>query len=184
MEQIIAPALFFRKSCTLPGIGTLSVVQNPAETDFVNTQILAPYPTIHFSPDKNEKTFNEFSAISKLIIQDLEQKGEAVLSGIGTFTKAAEDTLIFSPIAPDASFTPAVSAKRVIRQDAEHAILVGDKETSNVVMTEFFNETNAVKDYWWIWAIALGVIGAGLLIYYFTLYGCNNLGNVHSYIGM
>jgi len=58
-------------------------------------------------------------------------------------------------------------------------LLVGDKKTTNVEMTEFLNEEASVikPDRWWIWAIVLGLIGIGLLAIYFNQNGWNLLGN-------
>jgi hypothetical protein len=45
--------------------------------------------------------------------------------------------------------------------------LVGDKETTNTLMNEYFNEDVLVKkNRWWIWAIVLAVIALlAILIY-------------------
>ena len=66
------------------------------------------------------------------------------------------------------AFFQSVVAERVIHPQAEHQILVGDKETTNTVMTEFLTEKPEVRDRWWIWAIVLGAIGLLILLIYFT----------------
>lgn len=178
MDYLIAPTLFQNKTCRLPGIGTLSVITNTAETDFVNTQIKAPVPSIIFSASQDdENVFNEFTALSELIKKDLDEKGSVTLKGVGDFIKNEEGIISFIPQQVNQLFTPPVVAERVIRQDAEHAILVGDKETTNTVMTEYFVEDEKPKDRWWIWAIVLGLIGLGILGYYISQHGFNLLGN-------
>jgi hypothetical protein len=181
MDYLIAPTLFKNKTCRLPGIGTISVITNTAETDFVNTQIKAPVPTIVFSVSQDdENVFNEFTALSELIKKDLDEKGSVTLRGIGDFIKDEEGVISFIPQQINPAFTPPVIAERVIRQDAEHAILVGDKETTNTVMTEYFEEEEEKKDRWWIWAIVLGAIGTGVLVYYLLQHDGTNLGNAVS----
>ena len=61
-----------------------------------------------------------------------------------------------------------MEAERVIHPQAEHSILVGDKETTNTVMTDYFNEEPVVKDRWWIWAIVLGLAALAILLFYFN----------------
>jgi hypothetical protein len=71
-----------------------------------------------------------------------------------------------------------VVAERVIHKDAEHAILVGDKETTNVEMTEYYTDETAVaKDKWWIWAIVLGVVAISVIAYYLSQNGIADFGS-------
>ena len=180
MYQIIATILFQNKICRLPGIGTLVMVAHSAETDFVNTRIKSPSETIDFIVDGyDEKGFNEFSAISELLQKNLDENGSFLLRGIGTFTKDKAEKIRFVPIPIAPIFTPPIAAERVIRQDAAHAILVGDQQTTNVEMTEYFSEQQPLKDHWWIWAIALAAIGIGVLLFYFYQHGFKAFGNVN-----
>ncbi len=183
MYDIIASSFFQKKSCRLPGIGSLSLVTHPAQPDFSNTQIKAPIQEIIFNAtNKDAAIFNEFSAISQLMKISLDEEGIVELTGIGTFTKDSEGTINFLSVEMDTDFTQPVTAKRVIHKDAAHNILVGDKETTNVVMTEYYSdEAPAAKDRWWIWAIVLGVIGASLLAFYLYQHGVNSFGNAHKY---
>ena len=180
MYQIIAPTLFQNKICRLPGIGTLVMVAHSAETDFVNARIKSPIETIDFiAENKEEKIFNEFSAMSELLQSNLNENGSFLLRGIGTFKKDNAGDIQFAPITIDPIFTPPIAAERVIRQDGEHAILVGDQQTTNVEMTEYFSEQPLLKDRWWVWAIILAAISVGAFSFYFYQHGFNGLGNVN-----
>src|SRR5688572_15080217 len=164
MYQIIAPTLFHKHVCRLPGIGTLSLVDHSAETDFVNSRLKPPFQTIHFTPEQvGEKVFNEFSAIAELINDKLVEAGEVFLKGIGTFKREGNGELTFQALDISPVFMPAVAAQRVIRENAAHNILVGDQHTTNVQMTEFFNQKPLLKQRWKLVAIILAVIGIGLL---------------------
>jgi hypothetical protein len=67
MYNLIAASFFQKKSCLLPGIGSLSLITHSAITDFPVKQIKAPVQEIIFTPGtEDEKGFNEFSAISEL----------------------------------------------------------------------------------------------------------------------
>jgi hypothetical protein len=75
-------------------------------------------------------------------------------------------------------FAQPVFAERVVHPDAEHAILVGDKETTNTFMAELLIPKVETRDRWWIWAIVLGAVGLiALLIYFTELKGTLPFGN-------
>ncbi|MBC7887181.1 MAG: hypothetical protein H7Z13_04785 [Ferruginibacter sp.] len=179
MYQIIASTLFQNKICRLPGIGTLTMVAHSAETDFVNALIKPPAETIDFIAEVNaERGFNEFSAMSELLQKNLDEKGSFLLKGIGAFTKDHTGKIQFVPTPIDSIFTPVVAAERVVRQDASHPILVGDQQTTNMEMSNYFMEKQPLKDQWRIWAILLAAIGIGALLFYFYQHGFNGFGNV------
>jgi hypothetical protein len=181
MEYIIAPTLFLNKTCRLPGIGTLAVTSLSAEHDLVNAQIKAPLPSIVFSASQeaDENVFNEFTALSELIKKDIDEKGIVTLKGVGDFIKNGQGAIDFIPRKVNSFFLPTVAAQTVIRQHTEHALLVGDKETTSTQMTGYFDETETTKkSQWWIWAIVLAVVGLSTIVLYLSQYGFNLLGNV------
>jgi len=182
MYQIIASSLFQNKICKLPGIGTLVMVPHAAETDFVNGRIKAPFEKIDFiSATPEEDLFNEFSAMSELLKNTLDEDGSFLLTGIGTFDKVDNAEVHFTPINIEPVFIQPIEVERVIRQDASHAILVGDQRRTNVEMSDFYSEQPTNPDRWWIWAIVLAVIGIGALILYFYMEGTISLGNSNYY---
>ena len=182
MFDIIASSFFQKKNCHLPGIGKLSFVNTSAETDLSNTQIKAPLQSITFTPTKNnEHVFNEFSAISEMMQQKLNEDHSLNINGIGTFIKDNAGNIQFIPIKLDVVFAQPASAIPVIRKDAEYSVLVGDKETTNTAMNEKYNEetenTFEKKSYWWIWAIVFAAVGLTLIMFYIYNSGIGNLGN-------
>ena len=200
MQKQIASFLFQNKTCPLPGLGTLSVVCDSARADFTTKIITAPQTVIQFESketavaslldylatttgaDKYEVTeaLDHFCDNIKNKITD--QSG-VQLESIGTFFVDDLGKINFTPEELPTVFAQPVFAERVIHPDAEHHILVGDKETTNTLMTDFFNETTVVKDRWWIWAIVLGVIGLLALLIYFTEFKGNAaFGNAINYI--
>jgi len=181
MYQVIAPSLFHNKTCRLPGIGTLVMVHKPAQPDFANSQILAPAEVIDFMPEENDKkVFNEFSAIAEIIKEELEERGRVFLKGVGTLIKGNEGQVSFEALQINPVFLQPISTDRVIRENSEHALLVGDQQTTNFQMTEFFSEKPLVKARWKIWALILGGVGVCLLVFYLYKYGINSLGNIRS----
>ena len=179
----------------MPGLGTLSVLNSGAEADFTNKLITAPKSFIQFNnaetdtagllnylvlttgADKYEVTeaLDHFCDNLKNKIAD---QSDMQIESIGTFFVDGSGNINFTPQELPTAFVQPVFAERVIHPDAEHQILVGDKETTNTVMTGYFNETPAVKDRWWIWAIVLSVTGLiALLIYFTELNGASPFGN-------
>jgi hypothetical protein len=152
-----------------------------AETDFVHTVIRAPQYHIEFTPLGNDPIYNEFSAISLLLKSELEQNGFLLLDGIGKIEKGRSGELEISTFNVESAYLPEVRAERVVRTDVEHSILVGDKETNSVVMTEFYSEKILVKSKWWIWAACIVIISFAAIICYLEKYGFNNLGNCTYY---
>lgn len=182
MYQVIALTLFQNKICRLPGIGTLVMVSHAAETDFVNGRIKAPFETIDFrGSEQDDNPFNEFSAMSELLIKDLNENGHVVLPGIGTFTKKDNSGIEFTSISIEPVFNQSIEVQRVIRQDASHAILVGDQQKTNVEMSGFFSQQPTNSDRWWIWAIVLAVVGIATLIIYFYSEGKISFSNSNYY---
>ena len=183
MFDIIASSFFQKKICRLPGIGNLELATTPAEYDYGNRHIKAPRQTILFVSvsSSSENQFNEFSAISQMMKAELDKKGTLEVTGLGTFTKDSKGAIQFTAFPVNEDFFLPVTAEKVIHKDAEHSILVGDKETTNVEMTEFFNETTIVKDRWWIGAIVLGVIGLAAIGYYLYMHGFNDLASMSAF---
>jgi nucleoid DNA-binding protein len=177
MFDIIASSFFQKRSCRLPGIGNLELAYTPAQYDFGNKQIKAPRETILFiasSPYDNH--FNEFSAISQLIKEQLDKTGIVEITGLGSFTRDSSGALQFESFPVNEYFLQPVIAEKVIHENAEHSILVGDKETTNVVMNEYYSEEGTeTKSNWCIWAAALAVVGIALVGIYLYANGFNSL---------
>ena len=99
---------------------------------------------------------------------NLDATGIVSLNGIGVFEKDTSGVIRFSPVHADQFSTFPVAAERVIHQDTQHAILVGDKETTNIAMTGFFKKKKSKqKRRWWVFPLILAVIALGLILFHF-----------------
>jgi hypothetical protein len=199
IQKLLASYLFQNRSCPLAGMGNLSIVQSPAISDFGNKKIIAPTATIQFSPAATNtddllaylahKTNTiqghmgeAYEAFCKKLASELHSGSPVDMEGIGQFNIDAGGNITFQSVNVPAAFLPSVTAERVIHPEAEHSILVGDKETTNTVMTEYFNEEPVVKDRWWIWAIVLAALAIGtLIIYYYDAAASVSFGNAVGY---
>jgi hypothetical protein len=195
MQDQIAAYLFQNKTCPLPGLGTLSLINSGAESDFTNKLIAAPKTSIQFTENETDTAglldyLTATTGGSKYEVTEaldhfcddlrnkITQQPDLHVENLGSFSVDTSGKINFKQQELPAAFTQPVFAERVIHPDAEHQILVGDKETTNTVMTEFLAPKEEVKDRWWIWAIVLGVIGLmGLLIYFTEFNGAFPFGN-------
>lgn len=185
MQQLITSYLFQNKICPLPGFGSLSIATNGAEADFTNHLVTAPKQIIQFNVKEMntnglltyvaEKTRqNEEDVTESLrsfcagLKHEISTHAKANLPGIGNFFVDENGNTIFEQEEIPEAFNQHVTAIRVIHPNAEHTILVGDKETTNTMMTEYFSEEEVVKDRWWIWALVIVALALLTLIIYFS----------------
>jgi hypothetical protein len=186
MYGILNKYLFQHKSISIPGLGSLVAETIPAISDFANKQLLPVQLKFRFDkyfdvPDKNFftylsqkkdiadfeaiKWYNEFAADLRNKIRSEE---EAVWQGVGVFKKDFGGEVVFEAFASPYEFYPPVKAERIIRADAKHSILVGDKEKTNYEMTELLSDAIYVeKESWWIYALILAAIGLSILFFHF-----------------
>jgi nucleoid DNA-binding protein len=183
VQSHIAAYLFQLNRISLPGLGSFSVIASPAVPDFSGKIIKAPVTAINFSSNAAEANADDFlQYIAKRagvsyqqateqyhhwysgVQQQLAQGNKVQLAGIGTLSQQ-NDEIVFgqSPLPPE--FFPTVPAERVVHPEAQHTMLVGDKETTNVQMTEYFAATPDKKDRWWIGALLLALLGSGIILF-------------------
>ena len=185
MYEVLNKYLFQHKSISIPGLGSLVAETIPAVSDFSNKRLLPVQLKFRFdkyadTPDRDffgylaEKTnmadfeamkwYNEFAATLGNKIKTGE---EAAWKGVGVFKKDFGGEVVFEPDAQPYELYPAVKAERIIRADAKHSILVGDKQKTNYEMTELLNdEVHVEKESWWIYALILAAIGLSVLFFH------------------
>lgn len=200
MQDQLTSYLFQNKTCPLPGLGTLSLLNFSAKTDFTNKQIAAPKTIISFADTETDATRllnylvaatgadkSEASEALDHFCDDLRNKitrqPDVHVENIGSFFVDDSGKINLKQEELPPVFMQPVYAERVIHPDAEHQILVGDKETTNTVMTELLAPKTETRDRWWVWAVILGVIGLTALVIYFTSANDTTaLGNAINYI--
>ncbi|MFZ4059324.1 MAG: hypothetical protein ACOYKE_14370 [Ferruginibacter sp.] len=169
MSEQLVNAILSGNEIFLPEIGSLQLNVTPASTDFLHSKIVAPAARIEFTPGSfHFSTAWVLKEEATSLLAQLHHNGSANVAGIGTFEQQADKGIKFSAIPLNPAFFPDVTAERVIHQDAVHTMLVGDKETTNEVMTEYYNEEVVVADRWWIAAILLAAAGIGAIALYLS----------------
>jgi hypothetical protein len=184
VEHLLSDYLFRNKVCPLPTIGTLFIDHKSAILETAEKQINPPVPVIilksveipaeellNYIADENNITIEQASGLlSKYCnkLQDLDQYSELDLPHAGTFY-VDNNHLSFRQAGLPKEFFPPVYAERVIHPDASHAILVGDRETTNTVMSEFYNEEEVIsRRRWWILPLLLFIAAVVTIIIYFN----------------
>ncbi|MBL0056330.1 MAG: hypothetical protein IPP31_09045 [Chitinophagaceae bacterium] len=197
MEQLIASYLFLKKKCPLTGLGTLSINPSASITDFSNKLIYPPTPVIQFSGNETDTSElveylarrsgssvdsagERYQAFCQRIKTMASDNGLAPWKGVGVFQTDESGNTRFQPEALPAEYDQPVTANRVIHPEATHQILVGDKETTNVVMAEYFSEKPVARERWWIWALVLALAGMAVIAYYYYGIPFPHVGNAMS----
>ncbi|MCP9751394.1 hypothetical protein [Ferruginibacter sp. HRS2-29] len=193
MQDILATYLFQHKHCPLPGIGSLIVKEHPAHVQPGERTITAPKPFIGlFRQDFSAAGLIRYIAVEKGTSEEEAQASlkqycrnlkfmgaheEIVLPSAGRFSVSQDGNILFSAEEMPPVYSLPVNAEKVIRPNDPHSMLVGDTETTNTVMTEFYSdEQGAPADRWWIWAIVLTVLAAAAIFFHYQGSGANGSG--------
>lgn len=178
MEKALIQYLSQHNELHLGKLGTFRVHDHNASVEPINNIAFAPYKTILLSDNKSAQIDREFvdyvaasndysekEARSKTqtfvseILNELAESGQREIHGLGLLLKK-EDALVFHA---NSDFSlPAVPALKVIRQNAVHALRVGDKEVSNEEMIAYYENQNASNPVWMYWTA--GVLAAVLIV--------------------
>lgn len=179
MVQLIKTYLLQNKSISIPGLGTIYVERTPAQADFVNRQLLPPAYHFRFdkyfdAPGKDFFTFlaarsrvEDFEAIkiynewALQLRNNIGSQEYTDLQGVGALKRDDSGDIIFEPASPQQTFHLPVPAERIIRSNARHTMIVGDREVTNVEMSDYLQESARKKNKWWIYA---AIIAAAALI--------------------
>lgn len=189
MFQLLYKYLILNKKASVPGIGVFFIERKPAKLDFTNKVFIAPAIQINFklqtSVDDNrmyafisrEQKIDVSEAVSRYysfannLKEKLAEHKTAELPGMGVLSQNAEGGLFFRAASQINNYFPPAAAERVLREHLEHNVLVGDNNRTNTQMKEMLVEDvpqpSHAKDHWWIFAIALGIIGIATIVYYY-----------------
>ena len=184
MVELIAQYLSFQKQVSVKDVGTFSVEELPARLDFPNRLLHSPEQILHFNTTwSDDELFEQWlqkeSGLSKQEIKDqlqhlsvefqhtLSAANELVWNGIGRFFRNDQQLILFTP-SFETLKRPPLPAEKVIRKHAQHSLLVGEQEKTNVEMQELLqNPLIKTLNFQWLFALALFLasILATLLVY-------------------
>jgi hypothetical protein len=190
MFAVLNAYLFQHRSISIPGLGTIYLETLPADIDVADRTMRPPVYRFRFdkyfdAPDaaffsylatqrnivdyEAIKWYNEFSLDLRNRIRTEE---EVSWDGVGILKKDSSGNVLFESTKAPAFFLP-TPAKRVNRPDAQHTLVVGDRERTSGEMNEWLLEegANRRKLSWWVIALILGVAGLALLGWHFYSHG-------------
>lgn len=183
MQQLIHKYFAMNRTVSLPGIGSFTAEMQNAKLDFIEKSLHAPGFSIRYdSYDKADDAFfifltketgngnarERFSHFLNELKTRLENDHIVTLPGIGILTK---NGFGYSFVADNSvqKFFPTIVAERVIRQDAEHTVKVGEQEKTSTEMHAHFRQRNIQADRWYVAALILGAIGVAAIALYYII---------------
>ncbi len=190
MHQYLLKYLVLHKQLPLPKLGVFSIVQVSAQIDSTNHLLYPPSQVIRFSQETvaADRRFYDFiihetglelivvmrdiqNFVQQLLL-DAQDKQGAILQGIGTLKKEADGDLLFFANRPLDYLFSQIKVDKTISM-AKAALQKQLDLNANELETEALRElagqeTDADSiDNWWLYALALLVLGVGALLFYY-----------------
>ncbi|MEO6134796.1 MAG: hypothetical protein ABIP35_06560 [Ginsengibacter sp.] len=185
MQDLISSFLIQTKECHLPGLGSFMVNKIPASLDVADKQIIPSREEIIFTEklDSSKDSLADYIALKKeisrevasheiknwclQIMEKLQQGKEIHFQSVGVLKMSSSENISFQPETTMQLFEP-VAVERIVHKNAEHLVLVGDKETTNRAINDALStEEKPKRQTWKIAAIILFLVGVSILAFYF-----------------
>lgn len=186
MLELISAYLIQTNKCALPSIGMFRIEHTSADLDVANRRMLPPVEEIYFTEKEEIDTkdlinfivmkraisYNEAERILSDFCKhsvDLLRAGEKVtFQSFGSLLKDEDNKLVFTPEQLSFPLQP-VAANAVLHPHTDHDLLVGDRETTSIAMTEYLTDRNDnIRSNWMIWVLLLGLLATCALIYFYS----------------
>lgn len=188
MYEILYRYLVKYKNIDLPGIGAFAIERKPAEAEIADRSFLPPKYSFAFEKTEDvppEKLFSwlalnlhitEQEAVIRFndfifdLNRQLKEGKQIDWPGIGTLQKEFSGEIKFSRSKNGLFWLDKVVADKVTRENAEHTILVGEREKTSTEMNELLRseEEEEKRHYWWIWPLAVILAIVIFLGWYFS----------------
>jgi hypothetical protein len=192
MYAILNKYLFLNKRIPVSGLGTICLENIPASVD-ASTRTVQP-PSFRFrfdkfydSPDKNlfaflsaQQNISDYEALRQYndfaysLRDRLNYFREAEWEGLGVLKKDDTGDIHFESLASRPFFLQPVPAEKVVRSNARHMLLVGDRQRSNREMSDWFAEEPIHGNrLWWLVALMGGIVAVLVIMFHFSSHGWN-----------
>jgi hypothetical protein len=192
MYTILNRYLFLHKSIPIPGLGTICMESQAATIDASTRTIHPPVYRFRFdkfsdSPDKDlfaylsvQQKISDYEALRQYndfaysLRDRLNYFREAPWEGLGILKKDDMGDIHFESSILNPSFLQPVPAEKVVRTNAKHMLLVGDRERSSREMSDWFAEEPIHGNrLWWLVALVGGIAAALIIMFHFSSRGWN-----------
>jgi hypothetical protein len=175
MVPLLYKYLTLHDHVSIPGIGHFTIERQPAKLDVEHNVIHPPLSTISYKNEKDvaDKTFYSFLAKEMNIdvveairqFQDfafhlknnISSRKAVELPSFGIL-KMVKDEIVFQPVVVSNTYYPPINIDNAVLLNGNHEALVSDEE--------YGEEEMQSKSYWWVWALILGAIGVGAIVYH------------------
>ncbi len=192
MFPILNRYLFLNKSIPVPGLGSICLETMPATIDASTRCLIPPVYQFRFdkffdAPDKDffaylsaRQQISDYEALRQYnefaydLRDRLNYSREAVWEGLGILKKDDMGEIQFESHLEKPFFLQPVPAEKVVRADAKHMMLVGDRQRSNREMSDWFSEEPVHGNrLWWLAALIGGILALMLIMFHFSTHGWN-----------
>lgn len=176
MYTTIYQYLIFHKQISLPGIGTICLQRTSPHLDYGNKIFTAPVYNFRLNTetDKPSKDFfiwlsefsgiTEWEAIKRLndfsfdLKKNISSSAEVNWENVGKLKRDEKGNIVLNSPHLVLENERSAIAEKVIREKAEHHVLVGEMDKSASEMEELLLDNPVKRDYAWIVAIVLTVV--------------------------
>jgi hypothetical protein len=178
------------KKLDLPGIGTVALHLRSSRSEITDRHFSPPgyfftlergdeiprgklfsWLASHLSITDSEAVmrFNEFTFD---LTRKLKEGKEIHWDKVGSFQKEVSGEIKFTSVEQELSWLENVPAQKIIRENVEHRMLVGEVEKTSTEMNKILNSVADEKKYqWWVWPAAVVVAIFIFLGWYFSEHG-------------
>jgi len=186
MQHLFYEYLILYRQLSLPGIGTVFLERTSSKLDMSNRQLTAPAYRFRMEagidqPDRNlfawvsaSSRLSEWDAVKSLssfsseVKEKLAAEGKMIWENVGVFRRDDKGNLALESDSIILSSEFPAMAEKVIREKAEHTLMVGEQEKSSVEMETLFNNPVEKKEYAWIVALILTGLSVVFASWYFS----------------
>jgi len=190
MYEYLYRFLIKYKKLDLPGIGTVALHLRSSRSEITDRHFsppgyfftlqkedgipkgkFFPWLAFHFMITEREAVirFNEFIFD---LTRNLKEGKEIRWEKVGSFHKEVSGEVKFISEEAEVSWLESVRGQKIIRENVEHRMLVGEVEKTSTEMNELLNAVEGEKKYqWWLWPVVLIVAIFMFLGWYFSEHG-------------
>jgi hypothetical protein len=190
MHECLYRFLIKFKKLDLPGIGTIALHLQSSRSEFTD-RIFSP-PGYFFTLEKEDeipmgKLFSWLASHSGItdseavirfnefifdLTRRLKEGKEIHWQKVGSFQKELTGEIRFTSVKEEFRWLENVPGQKIIRNNVEHRMLVGEVEKTSTEMNKLLNSVKDEKKYsWWVWPVAIVVAIFLFLGWYFSEHG-------------
>jgi hypothetical protein len=188
---LLTKYLLQHKRVSIPFIGTFELVRQPPHVSIGDKRISAPFfVTRHFKKDEvpehqvlsfssgeeRERSKQELYSFGEQL-QKAVKKNPLQWKGIGTLKYAASE-VVFEPEEIRVEGLQALPAEKVLRENVQHSIRVGDQQMTSQQVTDALHHTDQERDWSMLagWILLILALASLLVFLYIKNFQASSVG--------